>query len=95
MTARQYTDDLAELALGVLTGRERSRALSHVESCPRCSEELELLSRAADALVAVAPEAEPPLGFETRSVRTVGDRCDAERGLVACEGPGSPPPSLR
>ncbi len=68
----QYTDDLAELALGVLTGRERSRALSHVDACPRCSEELELLSRAADALVAVAPEAEPPLGFETRLFERLG-----------------------
>jgi hypothetical protein len=68
----QYEDDLAELALGVLTGRERARALSHVESCPRCAEELEQLARAADAIVAVAPEAEPPLGFETRLFEKMG-----------------------
>jgi anti-sigma factor RsiW len=67
-----YEDDLAELALGVLTGRERARALSHLESCPRCSEELEQLARAADAIVAMAPEAEPPLGFETRLFERMG-----------------------
>jgi anti-sigma factor RsiW len=68
----QYEDDLAELALGVSTGRERARALLHLESCPRCAEELEQLSRAADAVVAVAPEAEPPLGFETRLFERMG-----------------------
>jgi hypothetical protein len=68
----QYEDDLAELALGVSTGRERARTISHLESCPRCAEELEQLSRAADAVVAVAPEAEPPLGFETRLFERMG-----------------------
>ena len=68
----QYEDDLAELALGVLTGRERARTLSHVESCPRCAEELEQLARAADAVVGMAPEAEPPLGFETRLFEKMG-----------------------
>ena len=64
--------DLPELALGVLTGRERARALSHVESCPRCTEELEQLSDAADAVVQVAPEVEPPLGFEVRLFERMG-----------------------
>ena len=41
----EYGDELAELALGVLTGRDRARVLSHVDSCPRCAEELEILSR--------------------------------------------------
>ncbi len=67
-----YAGDLGELALGVLTGRERAQALSHVESCPRCAEELEQLSRAADAVLQVAPEAEPPLGFETRLFERMG-----------------------
>jgi anti-sigma factor RsiW len=64
--------ELSELALGVLTGRERARALAHVESCPRCAEELEQLSRAADAVVQVAPEVEPPLGFEVRLFEKMG-----------------------
>ena len=69
---QDYTGDLSELALGVLTGRERVRALSHVDSCPRCAEELEQLSRAADAVVHVAPEVEPPLGFEVRLFERMG-----------------------
>jgi anti-sigma factor RsiW len=67
-----YAADLPELALGVLTGRERARVLSHVESCPRCAEELEQLSYAADAVVQVAPETEPPLGFEVRLFERMG-----------------------
>ncbi len=67
-----YRDDLAELALGVLTGRARAQALSHVESCPRCADDLEQLSRVADTVVQVAPEAEPPMGFEMRLFERMG-----------------------
>ena len=67
-----YVDDLAELALGALTGRPRAQALSHVESCPQCAEELEQLSRVADAIVQVAPEVEPPVGFEVRLFDRMG-----------------------
>jgi anti-sigma factor RsiW len=68
----QYADDLAQLALGVLTGRDRARALSHVESCRRCADELEQLSRVADTVVQAAPEAEPPVGFEVRLFQEMG-----------------------
>ena len=68
----QCENELAELALGVLTGRERARVLSHVESCPRCAEELEVLSRTADTVVMAAPEMEPPLGFEVRLFERMG-----------------------
>jgi hypothetical protein len=68
----QHADDLAELALGVLTGRDRARALSHVESCPSCADELEQLSRVADTVVQAAPEVEPPLGFEVRLFERMG-----------------------
>ena len=68
----EYGAELAELALGVLTGRDRARVLSHVESCPRCAEELEILSRTADSVVQAAPEMEPPLGFEVRLFERMG-----------------------
>jgi len=55
---------MAELALGILTGRERVATLDHVESCARCANELEHLSRAGDGVLRVAPEVEPPVGFE-------------------------------
>jgi hypothetical protein len=63
---------LPELALGVLTGRDRAAALAHVESCSRCADELEQLARAADAVVRVAPELEPPVGFEVRLFSRMG-----------------------
>ena len=63
---------MAELALGVLTGRERSRVLAHVESCPRCAEDLEILSRTADTVLQAAPDMEPPLGFEVRLFERMG-----------------------
>lgn len=75
----EYSDDLAELALGILTGRARAATLVHVESCPRCADELELLSRAADAVVRVAPETEPPVGFEVRLFSRMGVSDNAVR----------------
>jgi hypothetical protein len=60
----EFSENLAELALGILTGRERAATLAHVDTCPRCAEELEQLSNAADAVVSVAPEVEPTMGFE-------------------------------
>ena len=68
----QHQEELAELALGVLTGRDRARVLRHVESCARCAEELEQLSRAADAVLQVAPVVEPPMGFEVRLFERMG-----------------------
>ena len=71
-TCDEYADNLAELALGILTGRERATTLAHVDSCPRCAEELEQLSHAADAVVSVAPEIEPTMGFEVRLFNRMG-----------------------
>src|SRR5580658_4636816 len=67
-----YADHLAELALGTLSGRERAETLAHVEGCTRCSDEVEELSKAADELLHVAPETEPPLGFEVRLLERLG-----------------------
>lgn len=76
----KFTDNLAELALGILTGRDRVATLAHVESCARCTDELEQFSRAADAMVLVAPEAEPPVGFEVRLFSRMGvDEVSARR----------------
>ena len=68
----EFAEDLAELALGILTGRARAATLAHVDSCAHCAEELEQLSRAADAVVSVAPEVEPTVGFEVRLFNRMG-----------------------
>lgn len=63
---------LPELALGTLTGEERARALEHLRSCPRCSDELRKLNELGDELLLLAPSAEPPVGFESLVVDRLG-----------------------
>src|SRR5918992_549610 len=61
------TDQLIpELAIGVASGDDRARALGHLARCIRCRSELESVTKAADALLLLAPEREPPTGFESR-----------------------------
>ncbi len=56
----------AELALGVIAGRERARALAHLDGCPQCRAEVEGLTRVHDALRLLPPAHDPPAGFENR-----------------------------
>ncbi len=72
-TCEQFADNLAELALGILTGRDRMATLAHVESCAHCADELDHLSRVSDAVLGMAPEVEPPLGFEVRLLSRMGN----------------------
>ena len=65
-------DDLLELALGSLTGKQRVAALAHMESCARCSAEVDELSKAADQLLHLAPASEPPIGFEAGVFERLG-----------------------
>ena len=61
-----FEEDLAALALKTLTGRRRGEVMSHVAGCQRCVAELVELTEASDLLLVLAPEAEAPLGFESR-----------------------------
>src|SRR5438046_3047316 len=65
-TCEQVRDLLPELALGILAGEDRARALDHLTGCADCSNELATLSRAADGLLTLTPQYEPPGGFEGR-----------------------------
>jgi hypothetical protein len=65
----EETRDLAaELAAGVATGVERARALAHLEGCRECREHVAGLADVMDELLLLAPEGEPPLGFESRTL---------------------------
>jgi hypothetical protein len=83
MSCVMLADVAAELALGVLTGRERADAIEHLDRCEACREEVHKLMATGDELLGLLPPAEPPAGFETR----VLDRL----GLLA---PGLPAPSF-
>jgi len=54
-----------ELALGVVSGRERADGLAHLARCVACRQLVADLSQSADALLVVGPIAEPPAGFES------------------------------
>src|SRR5580765_2586600 len=67
------TRELAgEASLGLLTGVDRAAVLAHLDTCERCRELISELNAVADELVVLAPEAEPPLGFEQRVLREIG-----------------------
>ena len=62
----------AELALGVLTGRERAAALAHLDGCESCRELVRELTLTGEELLALLPSREPPAGFETRVLGRIG-----------------------
>ena len=77
-----------ELALGIASGDERAETLRHLAVCPECRAEVESLARVADELLLVAPEHEPPVGFESRAVDALTTGGETPRrvrrwGLVA------------
>jgi predicted anti-sigma-YlaC factor YlaD len=77
-------DRAEELALGVLDGAERAEVLRHVNACPTCQAVVHELAEVADVLAHLAPEAEPPPGFEQRVLRVIrGDRGRRLRRRVA------------
>jgi len=68
----ELVDMAAELALGVLTGRERAAALAHLDGCPACSEYVRELTVTGEELLGLLPEREPPAGFESRVLDRLG-----------------------
>lgn len=62
---------LPELALGIADGEERARVLEHIEDCADCRRELERQSAVADSMLVLAPEQEPPPGFEVKVLRRI------------------------
>ncbi len=72
MTCAELADVAAELALGVLTGRERAVAIAHLDKCDACREDVRQLMATGEQLLELLPPAEPPAGFETRVLERLG-----------------------
>jgi hypothetical protein len=72
MTCGELADVAAELALGVLTGRERAMAVAHLDTCDACREDVRQLMATGEQLLELLPPAEPPAGFETRVLERLG-----------------------
>ncbi|HTU73273.1 MAG TPA: hypothetical protein VMG38_07115 [Trebonia sp.] len=66
MSCDDLAEVAAELALGVLTGRERAEAVAHLDRCEDCREHVRQLMVTSEGLVGLLPEREPPAGFETQ-----------------------------
>jgi hypothetical protein len=66
------SEGIAELALGIASGEERARVLEHTARCPSCRRLLRELSILGEELLLLAPEHEPPAGFESRLLERLG-----------------------
>src|SRR5450631_373784 len=66
MTCEEFGDIAAELALGVLTGRERAHAIEHLDQCDAFREHVRQLSLTGEEMLGLLPGQEPSAGFETR-----------------------------
>jgi anti-sigma-K factor RskA len=72
MSCDEFAEVAAELALGVLTGRERAAALAHLDGCESCREQVRELTMVQDELLALLPSQEPSAGFESRVLERIG-----------------------
>jgi hypothetical protein len=82
LSCEDFAEVAAELALGVLTGRERAAALEHLDRCDACRETVRQLSMTGEELLGLLPAIEPPPGFETRVLGRIGiaDPAPGSRG---------------
>lgn len=72
MSCGEFADVAAELALGVLTGRERAQAVAHLDQCDSCREYVRQLSLTGEEMLGLLPSREPPEGFESRVLARIG-----------------------
>ena len=69
VTCDELREVAVELALDEVTGEERATALAHLAGCDACRALVAELALVADSILLVAPEDEPPSGFESRVLR--------------------------
>ena len=72
MTCAELEAMAAELALGTVSGAERAGALDHLAGCAACRALVEDLAGVADRMLLLAPDIEPPPGFESKVLARMG-----------------------
>jgi Putative zinc-finger len=82
----ELREPLAELALGIASGEQRARVLEHTGGCPDCRRLLGELTLVGDELLTLAPEHEPPPGFEVRVLERLGRPARPRRRRLALRG---------
>src|ERR1700761_2678249 len=68
----RFAEVAAELALGVLTGRERGEAVPQLDRCDACREAVRELAFTGEELLGLLPEVTPPAGLEFRVLDELG-----------------------
>ena len=76
---REVRHLIPELAMGVASGEVRARCLAHLAGCADCRRELEDVADTVDALLLLAPEHEPPTGFDARVLAALDQRPSRHR----------------
>jgi hypothetical protein len=71
-------DDLVDLVLGEAEGPRREEMVAHLLECASCRAEFDTLAAGAGSLLSLAPEVQPPLGFDERAIGRM--RADAPDG---------------
>jgi Putative zinc-finger len=72
------SERLPELALGILGGADRADVLAHLDQCAKCRDASMAWAATVDALPELLGEAEPPAGFEARTLERI--RADQRHG---------------
>ncbi len=75
----RFQPSLAEVATGAATGYDRAEVLRHAAGCATCRHELAELTRVADELLLLAPEHEPPAGFEAAVAQRIANLTQVDR----------------
>ncbi len=63
MSCADVQERAPDLAFGTLTGRERAEVVAHLDGCASCQALVGEYASVADALLGLAPEAEPPVAL--------------------------------
>ena len=88
MSCGEFADVAAELALGVLTGRERAEAVAHLDECDSCREHIRQLLLTGEEMLGLLPSREPTEGFESRVMARLGVTApDSDQSPAAGGGP--------
>ncbi|MEV6025296.1 hypothetical protein [Streptomyces sp. NPDC052036] len=95
VTCEKLREIGAELALGVLPGRERAEAVAHLDRCAGCREHIGHLTLVGDGLIGLLPGSEPPIGFETRVAQALTQGVSAHERRPHARGSGITHAGLR
>ncbi|PZG92636.1 hypothetical protein C1I97_29380 [Streptomyces sp. NTH33] len=90
LTCEELREIGAELALGVLPGRQRAGAVAHLDECADCREYIRQLTLVGDRLIGLLPCGEPPIGFESRVAQALTQGATGHEGPWRTRGSGIP-----